>query len=55
MDYFHKSIGGVRLHQKAAIHLVGDLKVILGTLNNLWSWLRRLGQEEEVRDTGQQN
>lgn len=53
MEYFHKLTEGVKLHQKAAIHLVGDESEFTGTLNNLWSWLRSLGMEELLSDTGQ--
>lgn len=54
MEYFHKLIGGVRLHQKTTFHLVGDESEFSRTLNNLWPWLGRLGKEGELSDTGQQ-
>ena len=53
MEYFHKLIEGVRLHQKT-FHLVGDESEFSRTLNNLWPWLGRLGKEGELSDTGQQ-
>ena len=54
MEYFHKLIEGVRLHQKTTFHLVGDESEFSRTLNNLWPWLGRLGKEGELSVTGQQ-